>query len=134
MLEPLFSKVAACSFIKKRLQLKCFPVKFAKFLRTPNLKNICETTASDILFLGSSKRKNQIICNYCLLFHIFAHFLFTFSHCFNCNFISSKFNRDMTFYNKIVFIKMNYLYLLSKLLSANISSYICTCLNFFNEN
>ena len=29
---------------------------------------------------------------------------------------------------------MNYLYLLSKLLFANISNYICTCLIFFNEN
>ena len=26
---------------KKRLQLKCFPVKIAKFLRIPILKNIC---------------------------------------------------------------------------------------------
>ena len=32
----------ACNFIKKRLQRRCFPVKFAKFLRTPILKNICE--------------------------------------------------------------------------------------------
>ena len=29
-------------FIKKRLQHSCFPVKFEKILRTPNLKNICE--------------------------------------------------------------------------------------------
>ena len=25
----------ACNFIKKRLQHKCFPIKFEKFLRTP---------------------------------------------------------------------------------------------------
>ena len=30
----------ACDFIKNRLQNKCFPVKFAKFLRTLILKNI----------------------------------------------------------------------------------------------
>ena len=30
----------ACKFIKKRLQYRCFPVKFTKFLRTPFLKNI----------------------------------------------------------------------------------------------
>ena len=30
------------NFIKKRHQRRCFPVKFAKFLRTPILKNICE--------------------------------------------------------------------------------------------
>ena len=32
----------ACNFIKKRLQHWYFPLKFAKFLRTPTLKNICE--------------------------------------------------------------------------------------------
>ena len=30
------------NFIKKRLQHRCFPVKFAKYLRTPILKNIFE--------------------------------------------------------------------------------------------
>ena len=40
-----FYKVAglkACNFIKKRLQHRCFSVEFAKFLRTPTLKKICE--------------------------------------------------------------------------------------------
>ena len=32
----------ACSFIKKRLQNKCFPVNIANFLKTPILKIICE--------------------------------------------------------------------------------------------
>ena len=44
-LESLFNKVTglkACYFIKTRLQHLCFPVKFAKFLRTPILKNISE--------------------------------------------------------------------------------------------
>ena len=39
----LFNKVAglqACHFIKKRLQLKSFQMKFTKFLRAPILKNI----------------------------------------------------------------------------------------------
>ena len=31
-----------CNFIKKRLQHRCFPVKFVKFLRTAILKYICE--------------------------------------------------------------------------------------------
>ena len=38
MLESLFGKIASLraeNFIKKRLQHSCFPVKFAKFLRTP---------------------------------------------------------------------------------------------------
>ena len=32
----------ACNFIKKRIQHRCFLEKFAKFLRTSILKNICE--------------------------------------------------------------------------------------------
>ena len=32
----------AWSSIKKRLQHRCFPVKFAKFLRTSILNRICE--------------------------------------------------------------------------------------------
>ena len=38
VLESLLDKVPilqACNFIKKRLQHSCFPVKFAKYLRTP---------------------------------------------------------------------------------------------------
>ena len=41
--RSLFNKVAGlqtCNFIKKRLQHKCFPVNFAKFLGTAILKNI----------------------------------------------------------------------------------------------
>ena len=39
VLEPLFNKVAGrktWNFIKKRLQYRCFPVKFANFLTTPS--------------------------------------------------------------------------------------------------
>ena len=32
----------SCSFIKKRLQHRCFPLNIATFLKTPVLKNICE--------------------------------------------------------------------------------------------
>ena len=38
VLESMFNKVRGlkfCNFIKKRLQHRCFPVKFVKFLRTP---------------------------------------------------------------------------------------------------
>ena len=35
VLESRFNKIAGRNFIKDRLQRKCFPVKFAKFLRTP---------------------------------------------------------------------------------------------------
>ena len=40
--ELLKMGLKACNFVKKRLQHRCFPVKFSKFLRTPILKNICE--------------------------------------------------------------------------------------------
>ena len=35
-------KFETCNAVKKRLQLRCFPVNIAKFLRTPILKNICK--------------------------------------------------------------------------------------------
>ena len=44
LLEQGWNKVKdckACNFIKKRLQHRCFPVNIAKFLVTPDLKNIC---------------------------------------------------------------------------------------------
>ena len=44
-LEAPFDKVAVlrvCNFSNKRLQHRCFPMKFAKVLRTHILKNICE--------------------------------------------------------------------------------------------
>ena len=43
--ESFFRKFAGlqpCSYIKKRLQHWCFPVKFAKSLRTSTVKNIFE--------------------------------------------------------------------------------------------
>ena len=44
-MEFFFNKVAglrAFNFIKKKFQCNCFPVEFAKLLRTPIFKNICE--------------------------------------------------------------------------------------------
>ena len=45
VLEFPFNKVAglkANDCIKKKIQHRCFPAKFAKFLRASILKNICE--------------------------------------------------------------------------------------------
>ena len=39
---PCKARLKACNFIKKRLQHRCFYVKFAKFLRKPMLQNIWE--------------------------------------------------------------------------------------------
>ena len=50
MLESLFNKVRGlkvCSFIKKRLQHRCFPVKYAKFWRTPFFYRTLPVAASD---------------------------------------------------------------------------------------
>ena len=47
-----FNKVAGlmpATLLKKRLWHRCFPVNFAKFLRTPTFKNICERL---LLFAG----------------------------------------------------------------------------------
>ena len=47
VLESVFNKVAglwACIFITKKFQHSCFPVKFAKFLRIPIMKNGCFCT------------------------------------------------------------------------------------------
>ena len=49
-LESLLNKVArtqACNFIEKRLQHRCFPMKFAKFFRTSILKNFSERLLLD---------------------------------------------------------------------------------------
>ena len=44
----------ACNFIKKKLQHRYFPVTFAKILRTPILKNICQR----LLLYGNSYSNN----------------------------------------------------------------------------
>ena len=43
------------NFIKKRLKHRCFPMKFAKFLRTPILKKICERLLLNFAFLIKPK-------------------------------------------------------------------------------
>ena len=63
MLESLFIKIAgvqACSFIKKRLEHRCFPVNTAKFLRTAILKasaNGCFCVSAHGLWSKYGKRK-----------------------------------------------------------------------------
>ena len=52
VLQSLFNNVTGlqvCNFIKKILQHWYFRMKFAKLLRTPILKNICERTLSFVL-------------------------------------------------------------------------------------
>ena len=46
MFESLFNKVAGRQ--ERELQHRCFPVKFAKFLRKPISKNICKQLLLEI--------------------------------------------------------------------------------------
>ena len=66
------SGLQVCNFIKKRFQHRCFPVKFAKFLRTPFLQNtsdgsVCtlnRTFQNYLLFLIAVLRIfSQLGCN-----------------------------------------------------------------------
>ena len=54
MLESFFIELQACSlqvFYKETpTQHKCFPVKFAKVLRTPFLKNICKRLLPEVFY------------------------------------------------------------------------------------
>ena len=49
--EHMCCRLKAFNFIKKRLQHRCFPGKFAIFFRTPILENICEWL---LLFIQNS--------------------------------------------------------------------------------
>ena len=46
-------RLKACNFIKKSLQHKCFPLKFAKFLRTPFFTKTPPVTASALRVAAS---------------------------------------------------------------------------------
>ena len=69
-LESPFNKVAglkACNFIKKRLQHRCFLVKFAKFLRTLFFtKHLCQL----LLFLFEALFESSLFNNTSLQFSI----------------------------------------------------------------
>ena len=44
--DVLQNRCQPCNFIKKRLQHRCFPMKFTKFLRTPFLQNTSTLVAA----------------------------------------------------------------------------------------
>ena len=53
--NPYFNKnvgLQGCSYIKKRLQRRCFLTNIEKFLRTPILKNICELLILKVFLEG----------------------------------------------------------------------------------
>ena len=58
MLESVFNKVAglqACKFVKKRLQHRCYLVKFAKFLRTLFFTEHLFTVTASVCFENLGK-------------------------------------------------------------------------------
>ena len=77
MLESLFKKVAALkvrNFIKKRSQLRFFPVNIAKFLRRAISKNICERQLFDCfngLMLHGPKGSNSKLYDGVFLVFVF---------------------------------------------------------------
>ena len=86
VLESLFNKVAglrARSFIKKRLQHRCFPVKLATFLRTSILKNICEQLVAKISTLQKKLFINFFnkIMNFVIITITFQTLKFLLSFC-----------------------------------------------------
>ena len=88
MLEPLSTKVAGphdCSFIKRSLQHRCFPVKFATFLRTPFLQDTSSGCFCNFQF-GISFFHVARINRRGILISAFSFFLFHFAnsiHCYN---------------------------------------------------
>ena len=66
VLESLLNKFASlqiCNFIKKRLQHRSFPVKFA---RTPILKNICELLLVCVRMCVPTRARARVF----ILFHL----------------------------------------------------------------
>ena len=74
MPESLFCKSQPVTFLKNRLWHSCFPVNFAKFIRTPFLQNTSRVTAcvsNEILSLKKAcnfiKKRLQLrfFCEHC---------------------------------------------------------------------
>ena len=63
----IFTGLQACNFIIKRLQHGCFPVKFAKFLRTAIWKNFCEQLLLTKDFLSTAKKVGPKPCFHIIL-------------------------------------------------------------------
>ena len=76
VLESLFNKIAgleACNFIKKTLQHRCFPVKLAKFLRTPFFYRTPQV-ATSVLYESMEKvvKKTVFFKNCQMYLHLFS--------------------------------------------------------------
>ena len=86
VLEPLFAKGVVpqdCSFIKRSLQHRCFPVKFAKLWRTPFLQNTYSGCFCNFHF-GISFFHVATIDGRGILISAFSFFLFHFANSIHC--------------------------------------------------
>ena len=76
-----FDKVAAlrsAALLKRTLWHRCFPVNFAKFLRTPFLtEHVWATASEELLWSGAVFRSNQ----YAVVWRCFSQFIYSFSYC-----------------------------------------------------
>ena len=65
--RSLFNQVAdhqTCNFIKKRLQYRCFPVNFAKFLGTSILKNIYKRLLLYLKYWTPANNTAKVVVEY----------------------------------------------------------------------
>ena len=65
--RSLFNKVIGhqtCNFIKKRLQYRCFPVNFAKFLGTCILKNIYKRLLLYLKYWTPANNTAKVVVEY----------------------------------------------------------------------
>ena len=82
VLESLFNKVAGlqgCSFIKKRLQQRCFTVNISNFLGTAVLKNICERLLLYLTDISEQLVFREAIFQNSLSNIFISNFYFTFN-------------------------------------------------------
>ena len=78
MLDTLFDKVTVlkdCNFIGKRIQLRCFSVNIAKFLRTPILKNFCKRLLLLLLESVMPVCHSMNFVSFTLCNHFLSHFV-----------------------------------------------------------
>ena len=75
--ESLFNNVAglnACNFVKKRLQHRYFPVKFAKLLRTlPSAPRFCSGSCSIIVSVSNIKCISNEFISQCMINSMMLH-------------------------------------------------------------
>ena len=99
----------ACNFIKKRLQHKCFPVNFAKFLRTSCLQNTSGRLLLDAVplrFLSRAKPDPDFARP------VIAHHWFFKAFSFTWSYLISKGRKSYLFAGKcVLLISIKYLHL-----------------------